>query len=464
MGSNSQRQFAPAPTPMVFAPTGVLQRKCDCGQHTISGRECSDCQDKHLSLQRATRESELATQNSELDNRNSGGVPPIVYEVLRSPGQPLDAATRAFFEPRFGHDFSGVRVHTDAKAGHSAHAVNALAYTVGQDIVLGGGARATGTIAELKLLAHELTHVLQQTSHGRDVQTKLKVSETGNSQEREADMAAQKIFRGESFHPREVAHLQISRMPVEGSAASVSWIDPSSPAGSSVPDPEPPPRTAEPFVTGNSGFRFSNYLHAAVETPDSVRITSSNFRPNSGIYRGPSKGGISSLVYPTRQSKAVFNEGGIDGVEFEQLAGARTISPAVIGGTVGAAVGIGAGAYLGAKGGALIGALGGPIGAGAGAVIGGIVGGIAGWLTGSAVANRIKNFPPIWTRIKLRLSANGKRHCELVQHSRFPCSSFYCDLSRVSSYGARAPEQTAWENSGWDGGNPWGAPRPLVGQ
>src|SRR5205807_3993989 len=107
-----------------------------------------------------------------------------------------------------------------------------------------------------------------------------------------------------------------------------------------------------------------NYLHAAVETPDSKRITSSNFRPNSGIYRGPSKGGISSHVYPTRQSKAVFNEGGIDGVEFEQLAGARTISPAVIGGTVGAAVGIGAGADLGAKGGALIGSGGGPLGAG----------------------------------------------------------------------------------------------------
>ena len=62
---------------------------------------------------------------------NAGGVeaPPIVHEVLRSPGQPLDAATRAFMEPRFGHDFSKVRVHTDEKAadvgevgaGHSVH-------------------------------------------------------------------------------------------------------------------------------------------------------------------------------------------------------------------------------------------------------------------------------------------------------------------------------------------------------
>src|ERR1044071_4903932 len=62
-------------------------------------------------------------------------VPPIVHEVLRSPGQLLDRETRTFMEPRFGHDFSRVRLHTDAKAADSARAVNALAYTVGRNIV-----------------------------------------------------------------------------------------------------------------------------------------------------------------------------------------------------------------------------------------------------------------------------------------------------------------------------------------
>jgi hypothetical protein len=63
-----------------------------------------------------------------------------VHEVLRSPGQPLDAATRAYFEPRFGKDFSGVRVHTDAAAGQSARDVEAQAYTVGADhLVFGAG-------------------------------------------------------------------------------------------------------------------------------------------------------------------------------------------------------------------------------------------------------------------------------------------------------------------------------------
>ena len=65
--------------------------------------------------------------------------PSSVHEVLRSPGQPLDAATRAFFEPRFGRDFSGVRMHTDAAAAQSARDVNARAYTVGRNIAFDSG-------------------------------------------------------------------------------------------------------------------------------------------------------------------------------------------------------------------------------------------------------------------------------------------------------------------------------------
>src|SRR5207302_6062309 len=84
--------------------------------------------------------------------------PPIVHDVLSSPGQPLDAGTRAFMEPRFGHDFGQVRVHTDARAAESARAVNALAYTVGQDVVFGAAQYAPETAAGRRLLAHELTH------------------------------------------------------------------------------------------------------------------------------------------------------------------------------------------------------------------------------------------------------------------------------------------------------------------
>jgi len=88
-------------------------------------------------------------------------VPPIVHKVLRSPGYPLDPATSAFMEPRFGHDFSHVRVHTNAKAAESARAVNALAYTVGQNVVFGPGQYTPRTAAGLQLLTHELMHVVE---------------------------------------------------------------------------------------------------------------------------------------------------------------------------------------------------------------------------------------------------------------------------------------------------------------
>src|SRR5688572_11541831 len=76
-------------------------------------------------------------QRAAINSPPLSSVPPIVHDVLRSSGQSLDANTRAFMEPRFGHDFSGVRVHADAQAAESARAVSALAYTVGRDVVFG---------------------------------------------------------------------------------------------------------------------------------------------------------------------------------------------------------------------------------------------------------------------------------------------------------------------------------------
>jgi hypothetical protein len=90
----------------------------------------------------------------------------VVHQALRSPGQPLDASTRAYFEPRFGRSFSEVRVHVDTNAAASARAVNALAYTVGSDIVFGQDRYMPGTSEGKGLLAHELTHVVQQAGMG----------------------------------------------------------------------------------------------------------------------------------------------------------------------------------------------------------------------------------------------------------------------------------------------------------
>ena len=94
--------------------------------------------------------------------------------ALRSPGESMDASTRAYFEPRFGHDFSRVRVHVGAAAERSALDVNAQAYTVGDDIVFGAGRFAPGTLEGRRLLAHELTHVVavgHPSDKGREKQS-----------------------------------------------------------------------------------------------------------------------------------------------------------------------------------------------------------------------------------------------------------------------------------------------------
>ena len=143
---NAERQMAAKPATAGAPPRfGVLQRKC-----AGPGGECEECQ-QNVSLQRRA-----------LGGAVSAAVPPIVHEVLRSPGQPLDAATRAFMEPRFGHDFGQVRVHADQQAATSADTVNAQAYTAGQHIVFAGSRYAPQTADGRALLAHELTHVLQQ--------------------------------------------------------------------------------------------------------------------------------------------------------------------------------------------------------------------------------------------------------------------------------------------------------------
>lgn len=89
--------------------------------------------------------------------------PPLVHQTVQQPGRPLDEGTRQTMEARFGADFSGVRVHTDGRAAESAAAIQSRAYTVGRDIVFNDGAYQPNSAAGRALLAHELTHTLQQT-------------------------------------------------------------------------------------------------------------------------------------------------------------------------------------------------------------------------------------------------------------------------------------------------------------
>jgi hypothetical protein len=91
-------------------------------------------------------------------------IPASVHQTLSRGGAPLEASTRSFMEARFGHDFSRVRVHTDDQASESARAVHADAYTVGRDIAFRSGLYAPSSTQGRALLAHELAHVVQQSS------------------------------------------------------------------------------------------------------------------------------------------------------------------------------------------------------------------------------------------------------------------------------------------------------------
>ncbi|HEX2202952.1 MAG TPA: DUF4157 domain-containing protein [Longimicrobium sp.] len=130
---------------------GVL-RRCSCGG------ACPACRAKGRK-----RKEELArAPEGGGPALGTGAAPPAVHDVLRGPGHPLDAGAAAFLEPRFGHSFERVRVHTDARAAASAKAVGARAYTVGRHVVFGAGQYRPESAEGRRLLAHELAHVLQQ--------------------------------------------------------------------------------------------------------------------------------------------------------------------------------------------------------------------------------------------------------------------------------------------------------------
>jgi hypothetical protein len=173
---------------------GLLQRKCACGTQSHGNAECSDCAKKHGTLQRKLN---IGASNDPLEHdadrvaeqvmaapmhatasraplriqrhvahagevSDSEMVPASVDRVLAGSGRPLDRMLRQDMEQRFGHDFSRVRVHTDGAAHESAHAVGALAYTVGDRMVFAHGQYQPHAASGRRLLAHELTHVVQQ--------------------------------------------------------------------------------------------------------------------------------------------------------------------------------------------------------------------------------------------------------------------------------------------------------------
>jgi uncharacterized protein DUF4157 len=148
--------------------------------------KCQDCKNKKEKEENETMNfnrkpssygNHASVVASTSQNRNMvGSTNDISNVILGGSGSTLDTSTRKFMEFRFGHNFSNVRIHTNDKAARSARSINALAYTVGNDIVFGEGQYQPHTYAGQKLLAHELTHVIQQQQEQSDVANKHDVS------------------------------------------------------------------------------------------------------------------------------------------------------------------------------------------------------------------------------------------------------------------------------------------------
>lgn len=185
MGAHNFARTAgkPGQTATATQPVASLERACSCGGHGHSTEGCTSCRSGGGLIQRCAENGDP-------------GCACGVDEVLHAPGRPLEADLRGEMGRRFGTDFSRVRVHTDAGAAATAARLNARAYTVGNDIVFAAGRYAPHSADGRRLLAHELTHVVQQ-SHGPIGAGASGVSSPGSPLEHEAHSVADRVLGGQ---------------------------------------------------------------------------------------------------------------------------------------------------------------------------------------------------------------------------------------------------------------------------
>lgn len=225
---------------------------------------------------------------------------------------------------------------------------------------------------------------------------------------------------------------------IEGVAATINWVHPNSGVGFFIKDKTPALSGQRQFFTQPRGYRFANFLHCYLKIQNG-QIANYGFYPDSQLYKGLSFFKIPCKSYPVLRNCRQFEQAGVNGVEFEQVAGARTLSHTILGGV-------------------------------SGAIVGGLVGAVCGIL----VARRLMDFPPIWTHLQVRLYANGKQEASVMRHSFFPSYSLYTNpvtsqkanskenYYLASSYIARHAEQALWSKKGWNAHNPWNIRRPFI--
>jgi hypothetical protein len=250
-------------------------------------------------------------------------------------------------------------------------------------------------------------------------------------------------------------------------ASSCSWID----SATGLPETDPisviQPTKPRTFLTGNLGFRFSNFMEVwGIYDDTKKQIINYGFTEASKLYRGPSYAKLPSHAFSVTQETFIEE----DGIRFTQIVGARTVSPEVLGagggGVVGLGIGLIAAPFLALP---LL---------------------LAGGLSGATAGHQIMGFPPIWSKIQIRLYSNGDSTAELLQFSIFPSLTFYTSIASTDSpsteftlvgrasqkwYNASKDVQLPdWQSRGWGNlaasttsgptaGNPWGIRKGLIG-
>jgi hypothetical protein len=157
------------------APRQISRKCASCEENP--GHKCESCEEE------TTGHQKLHMKVSGSAGPAPDEAPSIVDRVLRQPGQPLDPATRTFFEQRLGQDFSYVRIHADQNAAESARAIGARAYTVGPHIAFAESSFAPSTDSGRRLLAHELAHVVQQTGVAGAAQADLRLGDADETRQ-----------------------------------------------------------------------------------------------------------------------------------------------------------------------------------------------------------------------------------------------------------------------------------------
>ena len=233
---------------------GIVHRACACGRRHTGTGPCTECQKKRV--------ARLPCDARRVREERAGPAPGTGRASHARRAFECSGA-RATFEPRFGRDFSRVRVHTDARAAAAAAAIEARAFTVGRHIVFGAGEFAPDRPEGTRLLAHELTHVVQQDQTSSLVPEHLELAPSSGPAEQEAVAVADRFMQG--------AAAMLSSEPIareitpSGSGPAVQRADRPS---SSTPTPTPSPSSAptvKPPENGVCGPNLTKPITSAIK-------------------------------------------------------------------------------------------------------------------------------------------------------------------------------------------------------